>query len=100
MLHIVQGHVSDAGTVYKTLRQKFSDDPYGHPYVEMATAFWETYQSTRKMYDGCAAAISYAAEHPEILVPWGVTIMAGIAIPTCSGCVRLGGNSSQLKTDS
>jgi hypothetical protein len=26
---------------------------------------------THKMYDGCAAAIQYAAEHPEILVPLG-----------------------------
>lgn len=71
LLHIVQGHASDAGTVYKTLQQKFSSDQYGHPYVEMATAFWESYQPTHKMYNGCAAAIQYAAEHPEILIPLG-----------------------------
>ena len=71
LLHIVQGHESDAGTVYKTLQQKFGLDPYGRPYVEMATVFWETYQSTHKMYDGCAAAIQYAAEHLEILIPLG-----------------------------
>ncbi|HEX9387848.1 MAG TPA: hypothetical protein VF918_16110, partial [Anaerolineales bacterium] len=40
-------------------------------YVEMATAFWDAYQSTHKMYDGCAAAIQYAVEHPEILIPLG-----------------------------
>ncbi|HET9914069.1 MAG TPA: hypothetical protein VFQ13_19405, partial [Anaerolineales bacterium] len=71
LLHIVQGHESDAGTVYKTLQQKFGNDPYGHPYVEMATAFWNAYQSTHKMYDGCAAGIQYASEHPEILIPLG-----------------------------
>jgi hypothetical protein len=71
LLHIVQGHESDAGTVYKTLQQKFSNDPHGHPNVEMATAFWEIYQSTHKMYDGCAVAIQYATEHPEILIPLG-----------------------------
>jgi len=71
LLHIVQGHEPDAGTVYKTLGQKFSDNPYGHPYFEMATAFWNSYQSTHKMYDGCAAAIEYAVEHPEILIPLG-----------------------------
>jgi hypothetical protein len=71
LLHIVQGHESDAGTVYKTLQQKFGSDPYGRPYAEMATAFWETYQSTYKMYTGCAAAIQYAVEHPEILAPLG-----------------------------
>jgi hypothetical protein len=71
LLQVVQGHESDVGTVYKTLQQKFGDDPYGHPYVEMAAAFWDVYQSTRKMYDGCAAAIQYATGHPEILIPLG-----------------------------
>jgi hypothetical protein len=71
LLHIMQGHESDAGTVYKTLQQKFANDQHGRPYVEMATAFWEAYQSTHKMYDGCAASIQYAVEHPEILIPLG-----------------------------
>ncbi len=71
LLHTVQGHESDASTTYKTLRQKFGNNPYGQPYVEMATAFRNAYQSTHKMYDGCAAAIQYAAEHPEILIPLG-----------------------------
>lgn len=71
LIHLVQNHESDAGTVYNTLQQKFGSDPYGHPYVEMSSAFWEAYQSTHKMYDGCAAAIEYAAEHPEILTPLG-----------------------------
>jgi hypothetical protein len=71
LLHIGQGHESDANTVYNTLQQKFGGDQYGQPYVEMAVAFWKAYQSTHKMYDGCAAAIQYAAEHPEILAPLG-----------------------------
>ena len=71
LLHLVQGHESDATTVYNTLQQKFGNDQYGHPFVEMATAFWEAYQSMHKMYDGCAAAIQYTAEHPEILTPLG-----------------------------
>ncbi|HEX6035056.1 MAG TPA: hypothetical protein VFY83_11500, partial [Anaerolineales bacterium] len=71
LIHIVQGHESDAGTVYKTLGQKFGNNPYGHPYFEMATVFLDAYQATRNMYDSCAAAIEYAAEHPEILIPLG-----------------------------
>jgi hypothetical protein len=71
LLHLMQGHESDAGAVYKTMLQKFSNDPNGRSYVEMATAFWDAYQSTHKMYDGCAAAIQYAAEHPEILTSLG-----------------------------
>ncbi len=71
LLHLVQNHESDAKTVYNTLQQKFGSDPYGQPYVEMATVFWNAYQSMHKMYDGCAAAIEYAAEHSDILTPLG-----------------------------
>jgi len=71
LIHLVQNHESDATTIYNTLQEKFGNDQYGQPYVEMATVFWKAYQSTHKMYDGCAAAIQYAAEHPEILTPLG-----------------------------
>ena len=71
LLHLVQGNELDASTTYNALQQKFSSDPYGRPYVEMASAFWDMHQSTHEMYDGCAAAIQYAAKHPEILIPLG-----------------------------
>lgn len=71
LIYLAQGNEAEATTTYNTLLETFGDDPYAHPYVEMATAFWEAYQSTHKMYDGCAAAIQYAAEHPEILIPLG-----------------------------
>ena len=71
LLHLVQGHESDAATIYNTLQKKFGNDPSGQPYVEMATAFWNAYQSTHTMYAGCAAAIQYAVEHPAILTPLG-----------------------------
>ena len=71
LLQFMQNQESDATTVYNTLQQKFDNDQYAHPYIEIATTFWNAYQSTHKMYDGCAAAIQYAAEHPEILTPLG-----------------------------
>jgi hypothetical protein len=71
LLHTLRGYESDAGTVYNTLQQKFGADPNGRPYAEMATAFWDAYQSTHKMYDGCTAAIQYATEHRQILIPLG-----------------------------
>lgn len=71
LLHFAQGNESEAITTYNTLLETFGNNSYAHPYIEMATAFWEAYQSTHKMYDGCAAAIQYAAKHPEILIPLG-----------------------------
>jgi hypothetical protein len=71
LLHLVQGQEAEAASTYQTLQDTFGIDPYAAPYIEMATAFWEAYQSTQRMYDGCAAAIQYAVEHPEILIPLG-----------------------------
>ena len=71
LLHLVQGQETEAASTYQTLQDTLGTDPYATPYVEMATEFWEAYQSTHKMYDGCAAAIQYAVEHPEILTPLG-----------------------------
>jgi hypothetical protein len=71
LLHLVQGQEAEAASTYQTLQDTFGSDQYAIPYVEMATAFWEAYQSTQRMYDGCAAAIHYTVEHPEILIPLG-----------------------------
>jgi hypothetical protein len=71
VLNILQGNPMNAEATYNILQKKFRNNPYGKPYVEMATDFWTAYKSTQKMYDGCAAAIEYAVEHPEILEPLG-----------------------------
>ena len=71
LLQLVQGQEAEAASTYQILQETFGTDPYAASYVEMASAFWESYQSTYKMYNGCAAAIQYAVEHPEILVPLG-----------------------------
>lgn len=71
LLHLVQGQEAEAASMYQTLQGTFRSDPYAALYVEMASAFWDAYQSTKKMYDGCAAAIQFAVEHPEILTPLG-----------------------------
>lgn len=71
LIHLVQGRATDAITTHNTLQEKFDNDPYGHSYVELAIRFWEAYQSTLRMHDGCEAAIQYTVEHPEILIPLG-----------------------------
>lgn len=70
-LHTYLGESTAAQTQYATLQTKFPAGNPGHPYAEMATAFWDAHQSTGKMYDACAAAIAYADAHPEILTPLG-----------------------------
>jgi hypothetical protein len=71
LLKLAQGNEAEAKVAYKTLQGKFGNNENAKPYIDMATDFWNAYQSSHKMYDGCAAAIEYAAEHPEILIPLG-----------------------------
>jgi hypothetical protein len=67
ILHTKLGEMDAAQTQYTTLQENFPADSPGHPYAEMANAFWETYQSKQNITDACGAAIQYAAENPEIL---------------------------------
>jgi tetratricopeptide (TPR) repeat protein len=71
IIQFAQGQESKAIDTYNTLQNTFGSDLYGSPYVVMATSFWNAYQANQKMYDGCATAIQYAVEHPEILIPLG-----------------------------
>ena len=64
-IHAFTGYIYNANTHPTHIHRHVA------PYVEMESAFWEAYQSTKKMYYGCAAAIQFAVEHPEILVPLG-----------------------------
>ena len=70
-LHAYLGEIDAAKTQYGELQRLYPAGNPGHPYVEMATMFWNAYQSSQNMTTACSAAIEYAAEHPEILVPLG-----------------------------
>ena len=71
IVHTFLGEMETAQVKYATLQEKFPADSPGHAYVEMATDFWNAYQSSGSMYNACATAIAYADAHPEILVPLG-----------------------------
>jgi hypothetical protein len=71
VLHTLLGETEAARVKYATLQEKFPAGSPGHPYAEMATGFWDAWQSSGRMYDACAAAIAYADAQPEILVPLG-----------------------------
>lgn len=71
LLQLAQSQTEEANKTYQTLQDTFGNDVYAKPYIEMTNAFLQAYQVNQRMYDGCAAAIQYAVEHPEILVPLG-----------------------------
>jgi hypothetical protein len=73
LLHVTQGYLSDAQTVYGTLQEKFPAGEVGHAQAEMATAFWDEYQATKDMALACGKAIEYAGAHPAEILSYART---------------------------
>lgn len=72
LLHIKQGFLPEAKTVYDALLQKFPVGQPGYAYVEMATAFMDEYTSSQNLERACESAIVYTTAHPtEILAYLG-----------------------------
>lgn len=71
ILHVHINQMDAAKTKYTTLQTKFPAESPGLPYAEMASAFWDEYQTSQSMANACNAAIHYAGEHPEMLTVLG-----------------------------
>ena len=57
LLHVVQGNLGAAGTVYDTLRSKLPPGAVGHQYAELARVFWEEYSGSQDVAAACDQAI-------------------------------------------
>jgi hypothetical protein len=64
LLHLVQGHTSDAQVVYDTLQARFPAGAPGHQYAQAAAAFWEQYQSSHSLAQACQVVIQAATADP------------------------------------
>lgn len=67
VLHIHLGETEAATIKYATLQEEFPVGNPGHPYVKMASAFWDAYQSSQNVSTACDGAVQYAAEYDDIL---------------------------------
>ena len=71
IIYLKQGWDSDAQVIYQTLQEKYAQENPGHPYVEMATEFWNEYQISSDLASACDKTIAYVTNHQEILEPLG-----------------------------
>jgi hypothetical protein len=67
LINALQGDLNSAKNSYETLVKTYGNESPGHPYVEIASAFWNEYQASSNMAKACGLAILYAESHPEIL---------------------------------
>lgn len=71
LLYLKQGWMSDAKTIYETLMEEYPQGNSGYAYVELATEFWNEFQSSNNLISSCTKAIIYATNNSEILEPLG-----------------------------
>jgi hypothetical protein len=70
LAYLLLQDLGDAQVVYGILQGGYPAGSIGHAYAELATAFWDTYQATGSMAEGCRAAQGFAASHAsEVLDP-------------------------------
>lgn len=70
LLHVVQGSMPEAQIVYETLQDEFPAGAVGHQYAELATVFWEEYDTRADIATACGKAVEYASAYAdEVLIP-------------------------------
>jgi tetratricopeptide (TPR) repeat protein len=65
LLHVAQGHLPEARTVYETLLSKFPAGKEGSIYADLARLFWEEYQVSQDLDAACALVTQQVASQPE-----------------------------------
>ncbi len=73
LLHILRDDLASAAIVYNTLQSMHPAGTIGHPHAEMATAFWNEYNTSYDLKSACERARYFATAHAmEILSPLGI----------------------------
>jgi hypothetical protein len=71
LVHILMNNPDEAAVDYGAMLTAYPQDNPGHPFVEMATAFWDEYKASQNMAQACSKAIDYANSHRSILTILG-----------------------------
>jgi hypothetical protein len=67
LLHILQGNMTEARTVYQTLQEKFPEGKEGYIFSLVAKSFWEKYNTSQSVDEACKEAIRAAEKYQDYL---------------------------------
>jgi hypothetical protein len=73
LLYILQGNTVKAATTFSTLQDQFSTGSPGNYFAQIASIFWQEYQSSASVQNSCRNVVAYVQEHPlpvEYLGDW------------------------------
>jgi hypothetical protein len=73
IIHIVQGDVAAARDQFNQLINLYSSGSRPYLYVQLADAFLISYSAEPSIAKACTAAINFASDNPELLIPLGST---------------------------
>jgi hypothetical protein len=65
LLHILQGSIGDAQAAYNTLKAEYSLVMNGYIFAQMATIFWDEFESSGDVAEACQEVNSFAVIHSE-----------------------------------
>ena len=69
LIYLKREWMSDARTIFTTMQEKFPQGDPGYPYLQMATIFWEEYQSSHDLNQSCSKVIEFIKENKDTLDP-------------------------------
>lgn len=68
VIYVSRGWHADAKIMFDYIQRLYPEDKVGHPYSELASIFWNDYESSRSIAAGCQAAIDFASLHNKEII--------------------------------
>jgi hypothetical protein len=73
LLHVLQNDFLNAQSIFNKIQNEFPPESQGFYFAEVASIFWQEYQSSTSIENSCNQVVNYAQEHPlpaEYLGDW------------------------------
>ncbi len=70
LVYLAENQPAYAHDIYQVIQSQYANDPYGKPFAEMATTFWEEYTATQNIASACQEATFYAKNHQNEILPY------------------------------
>lgn len=64
LLYILQNDTAKAASTFSTLQHQFATGSPGNYFVQIASIFWQEYQSSLSIQNSCKNVVEYVQEHP------------------------------------
>jgi hypothetical protein len=71
VLYALEGMAEEARAAYLELQEESPRTSAGYPYAELASAFWDEFETSSNALIACERAIEYASANASILEPLG-----------------------------